>query len=166
MPRLVHPLLPIYNFESKILILGSFPSVKSREESFYYAHPQNRFWKVLEIVFQAKIENKKQFLLDHHIALWDVIASCTITGSADASIKNVKVNDIAALIKKTQITTIFTTGRKAYQLYNKYLKDKVGQEAIYLLSPSPANATCSLNDLVQDYQKICQNLSKCRKNDE
>ncbi len=153
MEKLIHPLKPIYNKNSKILILGSFPSVYSRKRSFYYAHPQNRFWPVLEKIFNEKIDNKEKFLLKHHIALWDVIASCEITGSSDASIKNVKVNDINKLIEHTQIKKVLINGKKAYNLYSKYLKNDVAIECISLPSTSPANAKYSLDDLAEIYKE-------------
>lgn len=154
MKNIIHPLQPIYNQDSKILILGSFPSVKSRENNFYYAHPQNRFWQVLESVYKEKIKNKTIFLLEHNIALWDVIKSCEISGSSDSSIKNVVVNDIKSLIKKTNITKIYVNGKTAFNLYKKYLEKSVGISAIYLPSTSPANARYSLNDLVLEYRRI------------
>lgn len=154
MKSLVHPFKPVFNSKSKVLILGSFPSVKSREESFYYAHPQNRFWKVLENIFEEKIANKEEFLLKHNIALWDVIQSCEIKGSSDSSIKNVKVNDIKNLIKNTDITVILLNGNKAYNLYQKYIADYIDINVISLPSTSPANAKYRLNDLVKKYSII------------
>ena len=149
-----------YNSDSEILILGSFPSVKSRELGFYYAHPQNRFWRVLSKVFKEDIENniesKKEFLKRNKIALFDVIASCKIMGSSDSSIKNVRPNDIGKLLKNSKIEKIYVNGKTAFNLYNKYIKDKIGIEAIYLPSTSPANATYSLEKLVS-YYKILNN---------
>ena len=119
-----HNIQPVYNKDSYLLILGSFPSVKSREGQFFYHHPQNRFWKIFEQLFDLKlqtIEDKKAFLLKHHIAVWDVIASCDIVGSSDSSIENVLVNDINSLIEETSIETIYTNGKKAHQLYQKYI---------------------------------------------
>lgn len=151
-----HTLEAYYNPDSEILILGSFPSVKSRELGFYYAHPQNRFWKVLSHVFKENIENnikdKKEFLKKHKIALFDVIASCEITGSSDSSIKNVVPNDILKLLKNSKIKKIYVNGKTAFNLYNKYIKDKIRIEATCLPSTSPANATFSIDDLVQCYQ--------------
>ena len=154
-----HTFEPIYNQESKILILGSIPSVKSREQHFYYGHHQNRFWKVLEEIYQIPkfhtIDDKKQFLLEHKIALWDVIKSCEITGSSDLSIKNVIPNNIYSLIQKTNIQKIYTTGKKAYQLYQKYCFPKTKIEAIYLPSTSPANnANYTFIQLIEMYQVI------------
>lgn len=157
-----HPFSPFYDKESKVLILGSFPSVKSREANFYYMHPQNRFWKILELVFNESsgktINLKKNFLKRHHLALWDVIASCEIVGSADSSIKNVRVNDINAIIKNSNIKYIFTTGKKAYDLYNKYCFKETGIKAICLLSPSPANCAKSLDILVNDFKQLKNKL--------
>ena len=128
--KVVHPLKPIYNSESKVLILGSFPSIKSRENSFYYAHPKNRFWSTLEKVFKEDIrssnQDREKFLLTHKIALFDVVYSCNITASSDSSIKDVIPNDIKKIVDKSKIEAIFTTGTKAYSLYNKYLLKDVG----------------------------------------
>lgn len=161
-----HTIEAYYNNDSEILILGSFPSVKSRELGFYYAHPQNRFWQVLSQVFKENIENdiksKKEFLKRNKIALFDVIASCEITGSSDSSIKNVIPNDIGKLLKNSKIEKIFVNGRTAYNLYNKYIKDKIGVFAIYLPSTSPANATYSLEKLV-NYYKVLNNKNSVNK---
>ena len=118
-----HPIEPIYDDESTILILGSFPSVKSREAQFFYHHPQNRFWKILGAVFHDEvpqtIEQKKSFLHKHHIALWDVIASCEIQGSSDASIRQVTVNDLHRILESAQIENIYTNGKLSHQYYQK-----------------------------------------------
>jgi hypoxanthine-DNA glycosylase len=156
--RVVHPLEPIYDVNSQILILGSFPSVKSREQHFYYGHPQNRFWKVMAQVLSCPvpvtIEEKTKMLLSHHIALWDVIASCEITGSSDASIRNVRANDLSGILSKTKIKLICTNGTKAYELYKKYIFSVNGIEAVKLPSTSPANAAYSIEHLVEDWKKI------------
>ena len=154
-----HTLEPVYNNNSKILILGSIPSVKSREYNFYYAHKQNRFWKVLEIIFNEKIldniEYKKEFLYKHNIALFDVIKSCEIIGSKDSTIRNVKANNINKIIKNSNIKTIFTTGKKSYNLYIKYCYKNTKILPIYLPSTSPANiGNYSLEDLVNKYKVI------------
>ena len=124
--HIVHPFPPLYNSESRILILGSLPSVKSREQMFFYGHKQNRFWKVLAAVFEdtlpETIEEKKEFLLRHNIAIWDVIASCDIEGSSDSSIKNAVPNDFSFILKTAPIRQIYTNGGTAYKLYHKYLK--------------------------------------------
>lgn len=153
-----HPFPPLYNKDSKILILGSFPSVKSREQMFFYGHPQNRFWKVISSVFECNepktIEEKKQFLLENGIALWDVIASCDITGSSDSSIKNVKVNDISKIIKEADIRQIFVNGRTAEKYFKKYTKPLINRDAVCLPSTSPANAAWSVQRLVESWKVL------------
>lgn len=158
-----HELLPIYDNESKILILGSIPSPKSREYKFYYAHPQNKFWKILSYIFNVEIPNdnefKKRFLLDNKIALWDVINSCNIVGASDSSIRNVKANDINMIINNSKVNTIFTTGKKANELYMKYCYPTTKIKAIYLPSTSPANcANYTFDDLVREYKIILNYL--------
>ena len=155
---ITHQIEPIYNQKSKILILGSFPSVKSREEGFFYGHPQNRFWKVLAAIFNENIpqtiHEKKEFLLNNKVAVWDVIHSCEITGSSDSSIKNVEVNDLTRILNTADIKQIFVNGKKAYSLYNKYMKQIVMKEAICLPSTSPANAAWNLDRLVEAWKII------------
>ncbi|MFQ9514437.1 MAG: DNA-deoxyinosine glycosylase [Eubacterium sp.] len=155
---ITHPIEPIYNKKSKILILGSFPSVKSREEGFFYGHPQNRFWKVASAVFSEStphtIEEKKRFLLRNRIAVWDVIHCCDITGSSDSSIKNVIANDITSILLETEIKHIYVNGKKAYSLYNRYIKPQTGIEAVCLPSTSPANAGWSLERLIEAWKII------------
>ena len=153
-----HPFEPVYDCNSKILFLGSIASVKSREIGYPYASPQNRFWKVLRIIFDEEINDYKKFLINNNIALWDVIKSCEITGSSDSSIKNVVVNEIWEVISKSNIKYIFTNGKKAYDLYNKYVYPKTKIKAISLSSTSPANATKNLNDLVEEYKIILNYL--------
>ena len=161
--KVVHPLKPIYNSESKVLILGSFPSVKSRENNFYYGNPKNRFWSTLGKVFNEDIgssnQDREKFLLIHKIALFDVVYSCNITASSDSSIKDVVPNDIKKIVDESKIEAIFTTGTKAYSLYNKYLLKDVGIEAIKLPSPSPANCKRGIEEvLVNSYIKIKEYL--------
>lgn len=155
---LTHPFPPLYNKDSRILILGSFPSVKSREQMFFYGHPQNRFWKVISSVFECDvpqtIEEKKQLLLKHGIALWDVIASCEITGSSDSSIKNVKVNDLSIILEEADIRHIFVNGRTAEKYFKKYTKAQIKRDAICLPSTSPANAAWSVNRLVEEWKVL------------
>lgn len=153
-----HPIPPLYDQNSKVLILGSFPSVKSREQMFFYGHPQNRFWKVLSAVMGAEtpktIEEKSRFLHTNHIALWDVIASCDITGSSDSSIKNVVPNDLTEILSKADIRQIFVNGRTAEKYYNKYIRDAIGREAVCLPSTSPANAGWSVERLTQAWVAV------------
>lgn len=158
---ITHPFPPLYNENSKILILGSFPSVKSREQMFFYGHPQNRFWKVVSKVFDCdtpvSIEEKRTFLLENGIALWDVIASCEITGSADSSIKNVTANDFSHILNSADIKNIYVNGKTAEKYFNKYIKDKIGRSAICLPSTSPANAMWSLDRLISEWSIIKDN---------
>ena len=159
--KVYHNFKPIYNKYSKILILGSIPSVISRNQGFYYANKNNRFSTILKSLFKVNLnsnEEKEKFLLNNNIALWDVIKTCDITGSSDSSIKNVEVNDISKIIKDSEIETIFVTGKTALNNYNKYLKDKVKKDAIYLPSPSSANASFSLEKLIQEYKIILYHL--------
>ncbi|MBQ9153764.1 MAG: DNA-deoxyinosine glycosylase [Solobacterium sp.] len=152
MSRISHPFEPLYDHESRILILGSFPSVVSREQNFYYANKTNRFWKVMEKLFLEEISDRREFCHRRHIALWDVIASCSIRGSSDASITDVIPNDIASLIHQTDIHTVFTTGNTASRLYRKYIH--LETEHIALPSTSAANASMRLDDLVRAYQEV------------
>lgn len=156
--RVNHEFEPFYDSNSKILILGSIPSPKSRELGFYYMHPQNRFWPALSNIFNEQnpntIEDKKQFLNRHNIALWDVLDSCEIDGASDSSIKNPIPNDINKIIKNSKIKRIYTTGMTAYKLYNKYIFKSIGIDAIYLPSTSSANAKMSFDALVHEYKKI------------
>ena len=149
--KLTHTFDPIYNADSKILILGSFPSVKSREIDFYYGHPQNRYWKVLAIVLGVNVpetpDEKRRMLLDNHIAIWDVIHSCSIIGSSDSSIKDVVVNDFSEILQNSQVKTIYVNGGKAYDLYRKYAEKVTGIKAVKLPSTSPANAAWKLERL-------------------
>lgn len=160
MERVEHEFPPYYDSNSKILILGTIPSVQSRKVGFYYCHPQNRFWKVLAYLYQEEvphtIEGKKALLSKHHIALWDVLASCTIDGSSDQSIRNPICNDLSFLLNKSSIEKIYTTGKKAYDLYQKYCYPNTKIEAILLPSTSPANAAYTLEKLVDAYAKIIE----------
>ena len=141
---ILHPIKPVYHEDSRILILGSFPSVRSREEGFFYGHPQNRFWRTLSHVFEDRephtIEEKREFLLRHHVALWDVIASCEIEGSSDSTIRNVVPNDVHLILQAAPIARIFTNGKTAHRLYQQHLLPQTGREATCLPSTSPANA--------------------------
>lgn len=153
-----HPIPPLYTAQSTVLILGSFPSVKSREEAFFYGHRQNRFWKVLARVFKKDapqtITQKRDFLLSHHIALWDVIASCEIVGSSDSSIKNVIPNDLSIILDSAPIRQIFVNGKTAEKWYNRCIKAQINQTAICLPSTSPANAAWTLERLTEEWKYI------------
>ena len=153
-----HPISPVYDDNSEILILGSFPSVKSREQGFFYGHPQNRFWRVVSAVFGCSVpvtvDEKVKFLLENRIAVWDVIGSCEITGSSDSSIKNVVPNDLSQILDKTDIKKIFLNGRMAEKYYRKYAADSVKLEAVCLPSTSPANAAWSEDMLIDAWSVI------------
>ncbi len=157
-----HPFPPLYDENSKVLILGSFPSVKSREQNFFYGHPQNRFWKVVSAVIgtdtPVTIEEKSNFLHENNIALWDVIASCDITGSSDSSIKNVVANNLAEILENADIKQIFVNGKTAEKYYNKYICNTIDREAVCLPSTSPANAGWSVEKLVEAWAVIKEHL--------
>ena len=152
-----HTLEPIFDMHSRVLILGTMPSVKSRQQAFYYANPQNRFWTIWERLYGVSlpnIESQRAFARNNHIALWDVLASCDIRGSEDASIRSPQPNDIAGLLEKSEIQAIFTTGKTAARLYEQLCYPKTQMPAITLLSPSPANCRYSLQDLIENYRQI------------
>ncbi len=185
---LTHPFEPLYDAESRILILGSFPSVKSREQNFFYGHPQNRFWKVLANVFSETgnasgrgtgaeasasaepasaapsnpvfvpqtIEEKRAFLLSHHVALWDVIYSCRIHGSSDASIRDAVPTDLRRIIENSKVDRVFVNGQTAFKLYQKYQQKLISLPAAVLPSTSPANATWSVERLTEAWKVILQ----------
>lgn len=153
-----HEFDPVYDKDSKILILGTLSSVKSREQQFYYGHPQNRFWKVLSGLCGVKevpetVPEKKEFLLEHHIAVWDVIAECDIIGSSDSSIKNVVPADLSEILEAAPIDMIYANGGKAYDLYMKYSYEKTGREIVKLPSTSPANAAFRLERLLKCWEE-------------
>ena len=157
--RQTHEFAPVYDEHSRILILGTFPSVKSREQHFYYGHPQNRFWKVLASLTRwpqipQTIEEKKQMLLQNGIAIWDVIQSCDIAGSSDSSIKNVVPSDIGSILKNSGIKRIYANGNMAKKLYEKYILPEIGVPIIGLPSTSPANAAYSLERLKESWKQI------------
>ena len=160
--HIVHSFEPVYDKDSEILILGTLPSVKSRENNFYYGHKQNRFWKVLATLLKEPvpetIEEKKAMLLAHRVALWDVIQSCDIKGSSDSSIKNVQPTDIVMILEKTNMTQIYANGNKAGQLYKRYQFPVTGIEATVLPSTSPANAAWSLARLCEAWKTILHDL--------
>ena len=161
--RQLHTFGPVYDPSARILILGSFPSERSRKEGFYYGHPSNRFWAVLaSILGRQKPETvvEKRMLLEEGIALWDVVKSCEITGSSDSSIKNVIVNDIGSLLGRSNIKTIFANGGTAFRLYRKYIQPITWMDIIRLPSTSPANAGYSLQRLIQAWSLIKTELEK------
>ena len=164
MTHVIHKIPPVYNKNSQILILGSFPSVKSREGRFFYHHKQNRFWKVLSTivndVLPETIDEKKDFLLKNHIAVWDVIASCDIEGSSDSSIKNAVPNDFSDILKAAPIRKIYTNGGTSYKLYHKYCEKVTGIKAMKLPSTSPANASYYLDRLISEWKVIADQISK------
>lgn len=151
-----HPIKPFFDENSRLLILGSFPSVKSREQMFFYGHPQNRFWKVLSKSFDKEcpksIEEKKKFLSLTNIALWDVIASCEIIGSEDSTIKNVVPNDLSIILNSSKIEKIIVNGKTAEKYFQKYIEPVINQKAICLPSTSPANAAYSIDRLVKEWK--------------
>ena len=156
--RVTHEFPALYDRESQVLMLGSIPSPKSREMAFYYGHPQNRFWKVMAAVLgediPETIPQKKAMLKKHHIALWDVLDSCTIVGASDTSIEDPIVNNIGELVKKSKVSRIFCTGATAYNLYKKFCANDVGMEAVKLPSTSPANCAVSLEKLIEAYKEV------------
>lgn len=153
-----HPFPPLFNEKSRILILGSFPSAKSREQLFFYGHPQNRFWKVLAALFSAPVPNtvseKRAFLFEKGIALWDVIGKCDIEGSADSSIRNVTPNVLSPILDGAPIQNIYVNGRTAEKYYMKYTYPLTGRAAVCLPSTSPANAAFSLERLIEAWKVI------------
>lgn len=156
--KVTHTFEPVYDKNSRILVLGSMPSVKSREEGFYYGHPRNRFWKVLSGILECTepvtIDDKKTMLLAHGIALWDVIASCEIKGSSDSSIKNVIPTDIFGLLRKIPINRIYANGKTAGTLYKKYVEPATGLSCTVLPSTSPANAAYNLERLLKEWSVV------------
>ena len=156
--KTVHPIPPLYDEKSRVLILGSFPSVKSRESMFFYGHPRNRFWQVIAAILgkevPTRVEKKRELLLSSGIAVWDVIGSCEIVGSADSSIKNAVPNDIREILEAADVRAIFVNGKTAEKYYNKYIKDTVGRSAVALPSTSPANAAISLDELIAEWGVI------------
>lgn len=162
METIIHEIKPFYRADSKILILGTMPSPKSREYGFYYMHPQNRFWRVLADIlgepFPESITNRMQLLEKHRIALWDVLHSCEIRGASDASIRNAHPNDIAWLLQQAPIERIYATGKTAEKYYNKFLRNSLGRDIIALPSTSPANCRLSYIELAEQYRVITEVL--------
>lgn len=157
-----HPIPPVFDSNSKVLILGSFPSVKSRETAFFYGHPQNRFWKVIAYVLEEDVpqttKEKKSFLLRNHIALWDVIGSCDIEGSSDASIRNVTVNDLNIIFGTADIRTVYVNGKTALKYYQRYTEPLTGRPAVCLPSTSPANAAWNTGRLIEAWGVIKKDI--------
>lgn len=156
--RLEHTIPPVWRHDARVLILGSFPSPKSREQAFFYGHPQNRFWRVLAAVWETAVprtrEEKIAFLEEHHLALWDVIASCEIEGASDASVRDAVPNDLTPILQGASITAICTTGATAHRLYTRLIEPVTGIPAIALPSTSPANARMSAETLVEAYRVL------------
>ena len=157
---IIHPIPPLYDENSRALILGSFPSVKSREAMFFYGHPQNRFWKLMALLFDADVpstvEEKKRLVLSHGIAMWDTIHSCTITGSSDSSIRDVVPNDLSVILNNSRVKRIFCNGAASHRLYQKYIYPINNIPAQKLPSTSPANAAWSLDRLAEAWRIICE----------
>ena len=158
MQQIDHPFPPVVDENCRILILGSFPSVKSRADGFFYGHPQNRFWKVISGLMNESVpvdvEEKRKLLLKYDIAIWDVIQSCDIKGSSDSSIKNVTPTDLASIVEQSRITKVFCNGKTSGKLYEKYQSKRVGIDAMILPSTSPANAAYSLERLMDAWRVI------------
>ena len=156
--EIVHPFPPFFRQDSHILILGSFPSVKSREQMFFYGHPQNRFWRVLAAVFgdavPVSIPEKREFLARNRVALWDSIGRCTIEGSSDSSIRDVVPNDLSVILNAAPIAAIFCNGRQSFDCYTRYILPVLHREAVVLPSTSPANAAWSVDRLVEAWRAV------------
>ena len=157
---IIHPIEPLYDASSEKLILGSLPSVKSREAMFFYGHPQNRFWKLLALLYDEEtpvtIEEKKRLALSHHIAMWDSIHSCEIIGSSDSSVRNVVPNDLSLILSNSKVERIFCNGALSYKIYMKYIFPVTGIKATKLPSTSPANAANSLERLKKEWKSITE----------
>ncbi len=156
--KIIHPFPPLFDKSSTTLILGSFPSVKSREQMFFYGHPQHRFWTLLANVFAEEVpqslDEKRRLLLSHNLALWDSIHSCTITGSSDSSIKDVVPNDLSVILQNSRVSRIFANGALSHKMYQKYIYPVTMIEATKLPSTSPANAAFSLDRLYESWKII------------
>ena len=158
MEHIIHSIEPVFDTESRVLILGTMPSPKSREVQFYYGHPQNRFWRVLAAVLGEElpqsVPEKKAMLLRHRIALWDVLAECEITGASDSSIRNPVANDLSVILDHAPVQAVFTTGATAWKLYTRLQKPHTGIEAVRLPSTSPANCAVKMEALTEAYKAI------------
>lgn len=158
MEHIIHSIEPVFDTESRVLILGTMPSPKSREVQFYYGHPQNRFWRVLAAVLGEEVPQsvpeKKAMLLRHRIALWDVLAECEITGASDSSIRNPVANDLSVILDHAPVQAVFTTGATAWKLYTRLQKPHTGIEAVRLPSTSPANCAVKMEALTEAYKAL------------
>ena len=156
--KIIHPIPPLYDAESKILILGSFPSIKSREAMFFYGHPQTRFWPLLARLsgedVPTSIEEKKSLVLRHRVALWDSIHSCTIVGSSDSSVRDVVPNDLSVILDNSKVERIYCNGALSHKMYTKYIYPTTGITAVKLPSTSPANAAFNMDRLEKEWQVI------------
>lgn len=175
--RITHPLPPVWDSESEVLLLGTMPSPASRKSGFFYMHPQNRFWKVLPALFSERltlpnnaddiegaIEERRDFLVRHGIALWDVLARCDIHGAADSTIRNETPNDFTEIFERSKVRRVFCTGKTAFKLWQRHCDDRYRSFRIQcacLPSTSPANAAWSLEKLVEAYKSIVESLA-CR----
>lgn len=154
----IHPIPPLFDDCSRVLILGSFPSVKSREAMFFYGHPQNRFWRILAALtgrpVPQTVAEKTDLILTHHFALWDSIGSCTITGSSDSSIRDVVPNDLRRIVEHAPIERIYCNGATSLKYYRRYNEPLLGRRAEVLPSSSPANAAWSLERLIDAWRVV------------
>ena len=161
---IIHPIPPLYDARSRVLILGSFPSVKSREAQFFYGHPQNRFWRLMARLFDEPVptdtDSKRALMLAHHVALWDTIHSCSIVGSSDSSIRDVVPNDLSPILAAAPIERIFCNGATSHRLYTKYILPATGIPAERLPSTSPANAACSFERLCESWRTVAEIIEK------
>ncbi len=157
---LIHPIPPLFDENSQTLILGSFPSVKSREAMFFYGHPQNRFWRLIARLAGQEtpqtVEDKKRLILENRLALWDTIRSCTVTGSSDSSIRDAEPNDLSLILNNSRVSRIFCNGAASYKLYQKYILPINGIPAQKLPSTSPANAAWSMERLEEAWRVVLQ----------
>lgn len=162
--HIVHPIPPLYDKNSRVLILGSFPSVKSREAMFFYGHPQNRYWRLMAALFGEEapvtVPQRKAFALRHRIAMWDVIKSCDIVGSSDSSIKNVTANDLSPILAAADICAIYCNGATSGRLYRQYILPETGRECTVLPSTSPANAAYSMDRLAEAWRVVAEKSQK------
>ena len=160
--RIIHPIPPLFDADCRVLILGSFPSIKSREAMFFYGHPQNRFWPLMARLFGEPVPmtvgEKKSLALRHHIAMWDSIHACTIVGSSDSSVRDVVPNDLSVILDHSRVERIFCNGALSYQMYRRYILPATGIEAVKLPSTSPANAAFSMERLIGEWGVVRDSL--------